>query len=48
MSKQIDHRTITAAMHQGRVERALAFKQMARATYRGLRNSAKMLVALFV
>ncbi len=47
MTTQIDHRIIEAAMQQGRLERALAFKRMARAAYRGIRDTAKMVVAIF-
>jgi len=46
MTNEIDYRRVEAAMQQGRVERALAFRGMAKATYRALRATAKMIVAI--
>jgi len=47
MNTHIDRRMIEAGMRQGRIERAIAFRHMARATQRGLRLTAKMIVAVF-
>ena len=47
MTNRISQQTIEAAMRQGRVERALAFRQMTRAVTLALRNTAKMIVGIF-
>ena len=47
MANQIDYRRIEAGMRQGRIERAIAFRQMTRALSRGLRNAANMIATIF-
>jgi len=47
MTTRTDYKMIEAAMLQGRMERAYAFRAAARYVATGLRNSARSLVAIF-
>lgn len=48
MQTEINHRRIERAMRQGRVERAIAFRKMALASFQALRKSAQSVVAIFI
>jgi len=47
MTSHMNYRTIEAAMKQGRVERALAFRRVALRISGGLRHTARTLVGIF-
>ena len=46
MDDQIDYRSIEAGMRRGRIERAIAYRRMAHALSKGLRNVTKMIVGM--